>query len=818
LTYAQIAVNVPQVSGVFDYHIPDELAGQVEQGCLVVVPFGAKTVQGIVVRLAEQAQVPETRPVLAVLDRQPALTPHQIRLGTYLADENLSPLAAYLHLMLPPGLSQQADTVYRLSQTQPDAAARFSPLQRRLVQTLEQRGELRGRQIQVAFPRQNWKAALQALQRQGRVDARPVLLPPSVHPKLVRTVQLAVLPEVATGQLGGLGRGKSLERRQAVLKFLMQEPWPVAVSWVYASTGANLSDLTALAGQGLVRLSESEVWRDPLEHFEPQPSEPPQLTGEQQAAVEAICAALQNAGAEGPQPPFLLHGVTGSGKTEVYLHAVTQALRQGKQAIILVPEIALTPQTVRRFIARFPGQVGIIHSQLSPGERYDTWRRARAGLLPVIVGPRSALFTPLPQLGLIVIDEFHDSAYYQESETPFYHAVRAAVHYAQLSGAVTVLGSATPPVEWILHAGKHHWPLLKLATRVPARQGPATTALPLPPVQVVDMRTELRQGNRSIFSRALEQGLTQVLAEHQQAILFLNRVGTATHVFCRQCGTVLRCPRCDLPLTFHQGQAALVCHTCGYHRNMPQRCPACGSATIRQYGTGTERVENELRLRFPEARVLRWDSETTQVKGAHDLILSHFVNQRADILVGTQMLAKGLDLPLVTLVGVVLADVGLSFPDYRAAERTFQVLMQVAGRAGRSPLGGQVVLQTFQPEHYAIQAAAHHDYAGFYRQELEYRRALGYPPFFRLVRLEYRHLQADQAENAAQHMAGQVRQWIEAGEHTATELIGPVPCFFSRVNGYYRWQIVLRGPDPVKILRNRSLGEWRVQVDPPNLL
>jgi len=514
---------------------------------------------------------------------------------------------------------------------------------------------------------------------------------------------------------------------------------------------------------------------------------------------------------------------------------------------------------VRRFVSRFPGQVGLVHSRLSDGERYDTWRRARLGLLPVIIGPRSALFTPLPDLGLIVVDEFHDDSYYQEEAAPFYHAAAASVMYARLANAVCLLGSATPDVVSLYRAEHGSWHKLSLPVRILAHReaverqakqlglampfppadpamavqpsgSPASEAspsetppseaasLPLPAVQVVDMRQELKAGNRSIFSRPLQEELCRVVEAGLQAILFLNRRGTATFVFCRSCGASLRCPRCDIPLTFHSSPDALLCHYCGYRRSNPKACPTCGSATMRQYGTGTERVEREVQELLPQARTLRWDAETTRQKGAHELILAHFAAHRADVLIGTQMLAKGLDLPLVTLVGVVLADVGLNLPDYRANERTFQVLTQVAGRAGRSLLGGQVILQTFQPEHYTIQAAAGHDYASFASRELAYRRQLRYPPFYRLVRLEYRHRQPGRAEEEALAMGDRLRDWLAREDRRATEMIGPVPCFFAQLHGFHRWQIILRGPDPASLLRGRTLGDWRVEVDPPSLL
>ena len=417
------------------------------------------------------------------------------------------------------------------------------------------------------------------------------------------------------------------------------------------------------------------------------------------------------------------------------------------------------------------------------------------------------------------MDECLDSSYYQ-SEPPFYHAVAAAQTCAQLAGAVCILGSATPNIVQRWNVGEGKSTLLKLPTRIAsAQEADAPQSLDLPPVSVIDMREELKVGNRGIFSCDLMQTLDETIKRGEQAIFFLNRRGTATYVFCRDCGFVLKCPNCDTPLTFHiHEKERLTCHRCGYTRQKPKKCPDCGSVQIREYGLGSERVETEIENLFPRARVLRWDWETTRQKDAHEIILSHFASHRADVLVGTQMLAKGLDLPLVTLVGVVLADVGLNLPDPFAAERAFQVLTQVAGRAGRSIRGGQVIMQTFQPEHPIIQAASRHDYAGFYQQELDGRRMLGYPPFGRLVRLEYRHRDNERAENEANKTASRLNSQIEAGEHLQTTLVGPTPCFFSKLRGEHRWQIVLRGPNPVDILQGQRFNGWRIEVDPISLL
>lgn len=852
--YLEIAVNLPQVAGVFHYHLPPELEGRVVPGHLVEVPFGRQQAQGLVLGEVAVPEVAETRPVSGLVDPQVVVTPAQLALASYLAESTLAPLSACIGLLLPVGLNQVADTLYSLKEDSRQPGG-LNKTQERLLALLRRRGPLHGRQIDRALPRVDWRPSARALARRGLLATQSTLPPPSARPKSIRTAQLAIPREEIAAHLGELGRPdtEAPARRKAILDFLAGEAGPVEVGWVYAQSGGKRADLQFLAGRGLVVLGESQVWRDPLEGYEFVPQEPPPLTRDQERAWQVLLPGLREAAAGRAVKPFLLHGVTSSGKTELYLKAVEETLRLGRQAIVLVPEIALTPQTVRRFLSRFPGVVGLVHSRLSAGERYDTWRRARLGELSVIVGPRSALFTPLPRLGLVVVDECHDDSYYQGEGQPYYHAREAAVAYARLAGAACILGSATPDVGSRYRAEAGRWTYLHLPARILAHRqavqaqlqrlalaGSASQFRPyeqqaetmeLPPVCVVDMRQELRSGNRSIFSRALQEGLGKVLEREQQAILFLNRRGAATYVFCRDCGRALLCPRCELPLTYHQprkplpGEAArlepgarLTCHHCGYGRKMPETCPSCGSERIRQYGTGTERVEAEVQALFPQARTLRWDYETTRQKGAHEIILSHFANRRADVLIGTQMLAKGLDLPWVTLVGVVLADVGLNLPDVYAAERAFQVLTQVAGRAGRSPLGGQVVLQTFQPEHYAIQAAARHDYGEFYRRELAYRRQLGYPPFTQLVRLEYRHRDEDQAERAAREMAGRVRAWLGAEDRRATQITGPVPCFYSRLNGLYRWQIVLRGPQPASLLRGQALGDWRVEVNPPSLL
>jgi primosomal protein N' (replication factor Y) len=734
-----------------------------------------------------------------------------------MAEATFSSLASIVSLFLPVGLSQQADVNYQIRLA--DHENNTSPVATRLINLLKERGPLRGRQIDTHFRNVDWRKVATHLVRKGVLESKSVLPPARVRSKFIKTAQLAVPPEVAEAEMENLGKTESTQtRRQKAMQFLMQVRDAVNVSWVYAESASNLTDLQELEERGLIRLFETEIFRDPLEKTGIQieryiSKEEIELTPEQESALGEIVHAIS---ALDTLYPFLLQGVTGSGKTEIYLRATEEVIRRGKQAIILVPEIALTPQTVHRFLSRFPGQVGLVHSKLSEGERYDTWRRARAGLLKVIIGARSALFSPLSSIGLIVADECHDSSYYQ-ADPPFYHAVSAAQTYARLAGAVCVLGSATPTVVQRYRAGDGVTQSRRL--ELPRRIFESG----LPPVQVVDMRDELKAGQRGIFSRFLLKELESTLGRGEQAILFLNRRGTATYIFCRDCGHVLRCPNCDTPLTLHiEEKERLLCHHCGYERGKPHTCPSCGGRHIREYGLGSERVEAEIKSIFPSMRTLRWDWETTREKHSHEMILTHFAAHRADVLIGTQMLAKGLDLPLVTLVGIVLADVGLYLPDPFAGERVFQVLTQVAGRAGRSERGGKVVLQTFDPGNQVIQSAARHDVDGFYQYELEQRQRLGYPPFSRLIRLEFRHRDAPTARSEAQKLAGKLGALLVGGSWKQTTMIGPVPSFFAKIGGYYRWQIILRGQDPVPVLRDdqvtRWLIDWRVEVDPISLL
>jgi primosomal protein N' (replication factor Y) len=742
-----------------------------------------------------------------------------------------------------------ADVLISLNPEAPNDVAN-TQAQAKLLALLRQQGPLHGAQLDAAMGGTDWRAATGQLVRRGIVTRKSFLAPPRARPKQVSTARL-----IPTADVDAALAGLRSQVYVAIVEFLGTEGGPVDVSWIYAETGCTRYHLNKLAERGLIELGTEETWRDPLEGQVFVPTTPPALTTDQQTVWDTVRSAL----AQWSAPPikvgesleeaavlqstvFLLHGVTGSGKTEIYLRAVAEVLAQGRRAVVLVPEISLTPQTVRRFAARFSGRVAVLHSALTEGERYDTWRRARAGLVDIVIGPRSALFTPLASLGLIILDEEHDGSYKQDAPPPRYHARDVAIELARLSGTTVILGSATPSLESVFQARRGKFALLEMPRRIMGHtrrlldlqaryripriryqavlDGPAEASyLPLPPVQIVDLRAELRAGNRSIFSRALQRAIDQALGQREQVILFLNRRGTATFVLCRDCGTVLRCPHCDTPLTYHGPRAHLVCHHCNHRQPQPDDCPQCRSARIRYFGLGTERVEAAVQERWPDARLLRWDRDTARTHAAHTTILQRFVDGAADVLVGTQMIAKGLDLPLVTVVGVISADTMLNLPDFRSGERTFQLLTQVAGRAGRGLLGGRVVLQTYNPDHYAVVAAAAHDYTGFSAQEMAFRREQGYPPYRRLAKLVYEDTSRSRARAEAQALARSLRDTLAQWDLPATDLIGPAPPFFARLRGRYRWQLLLRHANPAQILRTIQIPPgWRVDVDPVSVL
>ncbi len=824
--------NGSTLGKTFHYSIPPDLRDEVRLGQLVVVPFGSRRLQGVIFGFDEESPVQETKDLYEVADATPVLSHAQIELASWISSYYLAPLIDVVLLMLPPGMARKTRVILRLSTERPLPAG-LDAEHRAIIRMLQREGEVELHTLGRRLKLKNHRSLVDGLARRGVIVKRSELAEAKVKPKTERVACLDGDVSPAVWE-----RLRRAPVQSAVVQYLADHG-STPVSEIYSELGVSSSTLRALAAKGHIEFTEQEVWRDPLQARTFVPTTPPKLTPAQDAAWWQIEASLHTAGSE----VFLLHGVTGSGKTEIYLRALHELLAKGQQGIVLVPEIALTPQTIRRFGARFPGRIAVLHSKLSMGERYDGWRRIRDGLVDIVIGSRSAVFAPLPRLGVIVIDEEHEWSYKQE-RTPRYHARDVAIKLAEITGCKIILGTATPDVVTYHRAQRGQYKLLHLPQRIMGhrrrieeqraryaieaeRAGVKEVGegyddavyMDLPPVQVVDLRQELKAGNRSIFSRALRESMRETLAAKEQVILFLNRRGATTFVMCRDCGHVMKCKRCDVPLAYHFPEDALVCHHCNWQTIVPDACPSCHSERIKHFGVGTQKVEAVTKQLFPEAQIVRWDRDTTGGRMAHEEILERFINHEADVMIGTQMIAKGLDLPLVTLVGVITADTALYLPDFRAGERTFQLLTQVAGRAGRSILGGKVIVQTYAPNHYCIEAASGHDYEGFYKEEMEFRKQQRYPPFSRLVRLVYVHRDAQRCEEEAGRMQRVLQQKIARLGLPMIDLIGPAPAFLSRIRGQYRWHLVVRGRDPHSLLGDLDLPlGWRVDVDPVSLL
>ena len=792
------------------------------------------------------------KPILDRLDSHPLMSLSHIELAHRLSQHYMTPLGACLWLMLPPGITGASRRfVYLLDEAfEPEDRA-----QRLIVERLREEGNLTTFQLEKTVARRKLTRLLNRLEEDGVIEQASGLQAPSVSQQMVVMVTPAFQPYEADQTLDLL-RGNAHKQRRIVAYMAGREaavPYPR----LRRDTDATLSEVRRLEEMGILHCEEQVAYTDPLADREFVPIAAPRLTDDQYGLWIHIRHALHQAGEiDSRQRKFLLHGVTGSGKTELYLKSIAETLEQGRQAVFLVPEIALTPQTIQRVASRFPEQTAVVHGSLSQRERYDTWDRARRGEVSVVVGTRSALFTPLPDLGLIILDEEHDPSYKHTPPlgAPYYHARTVAEMLVETNGATLLLGSATPDISSMYRSRQGELTYLHLPQRImghpsvirrqaqragvvsryqPQRVGDASAAavvdvaarapsdrddddvmtIELPPVSVVDMRSELKAGNTSIFSRALHERIGHVLAHQQQAILLLNRRGQASYVFCRDCGYHVTCERCDMPMTHHGTIDLMRCHHCGNAQSVPLICPECSSSRIRFFGAGTQTVEQQLARQFPDARVLRWDADTVQAPEQHEALLASFIDHEADILVGTQMIAKGLDIPMVTLVGVVNADPGLNLPDFRASERGFQLLTQVAGRAGRGVLGGEVILQTYMPHHPAIVYAAEHDYLGFYQQEIRARRELGYPPFRHMARVLVQGPNRAEVEGEARRLADLLSQRIRETQHGSAWLIGPAPCFFERIDSRYRWQVIVRAIEPRPLLD--GLGNRPgVHVDP----
>jgi len=814
MKYAEVAVNAPAAQPrTFSYSIPPNLSLSV--GHAVWVPFGPRLLQGVVLSISDQSQVSETRDIAEAIDPHPILFPHQVKLAQWIAERYLSSYFDASALMLPPGFERKVLTfIHPADNISELAMPTLTEQQQQFLTIIQEKKKVELGELKKALGQKAVDTIVGQLVRKGLVVRTYELEKVRVRPRMVTYLRLVTTTEKSLEKAAELER-KGAKKQAELLRLLTLEPNPVLLSEARRKLSFSQGTLKALQQQGLIALEEVRMQRDPLAHRTFASSVPLKLTRAQDKAWSKISAEMERL-AHNPSASsaFLLHGVTGSGKTEIYLRALDKAISLGKKAIVLVPEIALTPQTISRFASRFPDRVAVLHSKLSPGEQFDEWQRIKNGEFDVVIGSRGAVFAPQPDLGLIVIDEEHEWTYKQEEQQPRYHAREVAIKLTELTGSVIIMGSATPDVISYHRAQRGEFRLLELPERIAGGE-----PFPLPRVEVIDLRRELAEGNRSIFSRSLAKSIANAIQAQEQVILFLNRRGTATFVQCRDCGFVLRCKRCDVSLTYHADKDDLVCHHCNYRIKPPVICPNCLSKRIKFLGIGTQKVEEELAKMFPEARLMRWDRDVTRGKYAHENIMSRFLAHEADILIGTQMIAKGLDIPLVTLVGVINADIGLHLPDFHSSERAFQLLTQVAGRAGRSKIGGRVIIQSYTPEHYAILAAAKHDYAAFYKQEIAFRRQQNNPPFNRLARLLYIHTNAEKCRKEAERIYHLLEQERDSQGLADTTLIGPSPTFTQRVRGRFRYQIIIRNPDPLPLLSQINLPQgWSIDIDPVTLI
>ncbi|MFS9212108.1 primosomal protein N' [Streptococcus mitis] len=791
MAIAKIIVDVPlmQTDQPYSYRIPEEFLGMLEVGMRVHVPFGKgnRLIQGIVLGLESQSNEEEMeqdlKDIAEVLDFSPVLTQEQLWLAEELRKSVFSYKISILKAMLPGFLNSSYDKIlYPLGGL-----------------SQEDRERLFGSEDSLAFSSLDLakQAEMMRLTRKGLLG----LEYQAVDQKKVKTQSWY---EVDLVQLEGVEISARAKKKSELRDYLLSHPESASLASLlefYSREQVNF-----FVEQGAVTIVQKEVQRSAAYFEGIEASQALELNPEQRQARDAVVSAIGSY-----QPPFLLQGITGSGKTEVYLQIIQGALDKGKTAILLVPEISLTPQMTERFIARFGDKVAILHSGLSNGEKYDEWRKVERGDAQVVVGARSAIFAPLKNLGVMIIDEEHEATYKQDSN-PRYHAREVAILRAQYNQAALVLGSATPSLESRARAGKGVYQHLRLTQR-------ANPLARIPEVQVIDFRDYIGQNETSNFTPPLLEAIKDRLAKKEQVVLMLNRRGYSSFVMCRECGTVDTCPNCDISLTLHMDTKTMNCHYCGFSKDIPQVCPNCKSRSIRYYGTGTQKAYDELTELFPQARILRMDVDTTRKKGSHQALLDQFGRGEADILLGTQMIAKGLDFPNVTLVGVLNADTALNLPDFRSSERTFQLLTQVAGRAGRAEKAGQVLIQSYNPEHYAIRFAKDQDYEGFYAYEMGIRRQLGYPPYYFTIGITLSHKKEEEVIKRAY----EVMNILRSGLSETSNILGPTPKPIARTHNLYHYQILIKyrledelGPTLNQVLaltQKRENSELRLSID-----
>ncbi len=773
---ASVIVDVPakQTDREFDYRIPEKWNQVIKPGMRVIVPFGPRMVQGFVTGLKAKSDFAKLRFIKEPMDLEPILNDELLQLGDWLTNEAMCFKISALQAMLPAAMKAKYEKVIKVVEDKKD---QLPPSIQNLFgknDSLSWKDVIEGENASlVQKEMQNGN-----LELEYNVKNR-------LNKKTVRVIKSLLSPMELKEMASAIS--SHAKKQQELLQYFIEHQEPIPLKELLELMNTSSGTVKSLVSKGALAEMDQEIYRDPYENRVFEKSIPFTLTAEQTAALKPIQEKIHH----DEHDVFLLYGVTGSGKTEVYLQAIASVIEKGKEAIMLVPEISLTPQTVKRFKERFGEQVAVMHSGLSVGEKYDEWRKIHRKEVKVVVGARSAVFAPFENLGLVIIDEEHESSYKQE-ETPRYHARDVAIERAKSYGCPVILGSATPTLESFARAKKNVYKLLTLSQRMNKNA--------LPAVDIVDMREELRTGNRSMFSELLFTKLKDRLGKGEQTVLMLNKRGHSSFVMCRSCGLVINCPNCDISLTYHRFNDIMKCHYCGFEEGMPSVCPECESEHIRFFGTGTQKVEEELAKILPEARVIRMDVDTTSKKGSHERLLNAFGEGKADILLGTQMIAKGLDFPNITLVGVLSADTMLHLPDFRSSEKTFQLLTQVSGRAGRHQLPGEVVIQTYTPEHYSIELSALQDYDAFYEREMYLRRQSHYPPYYYVVLITVSHEDLMKTVSVTE----KITNYLGSRLNRDSVVLGPVASPISRINNRYRYQCLIkykREPDLNQHLR-----------------
>ena len=794
--YVVVALPVP-VRKNFTYRLPESFSRLVKRGARLLVPFGNRTLTGYAVgfmdRLVGELELDPSavRDAAELVDPEPLISEEILQLAEWASDYYLASLGEMLKASLPAGINTTVEQIaaatskghLELSINASQRALRWKILSR--IATEE---EVPVAEIAREFGDTGTKRAIRELAADGLITTRQRMAPATVKPKRRKTVKLVSLPN----------GGKPLTEPQTkVVDTLNAHSGEMLYSDLLEQADVGASPINTLARRGIVEIGVQEIFRDPLRTAELPNATDLTLNPDQAQVFEKISAALE----EGEFRTFLLHGVTGSGKTEIYIRAMRQALALGKGAIMLVPEIALTPIFSRRLRQVFGEAVAILHSNLSAGERYDEWRRIHSGSARVVIGTRSAIFAPVADLGLIIIDEEHDTSY-RQSESPFYSARDLAVMRANGNGGVVVLGSATPSLESFHNARSGKYTYLHLKNRIGGR--------PMATAELVDMREVFkRAGKDVVVSDYLLRAIDETHAKGEQSIILLNRRGFSSFVLCRSCGESLRCVNCDITLTYHRREGRIVCHYCNYTVPVPRECPFCESDFLYFIGQGTEQLEDILARRFPDLRIERIDRDTMKRKGEIDRKLMSFDRGEIDMLVGTQMLAKGHDFHNVTLVGVISVDIGLGLPDFRAAERTFQLLTQVAGRAGRGDLPGRVLIQTYHPEHYALRYAIEQEYERFYEHEVRFRERMGYPPFMALALVLIRHPDLAKASRYAKIFRDSLDNENDDG---SCRILGPAAASIARLKGEHRIHIILKSPNRKGLKNLLSAAVARAEV------